>query len=326
MNKLKATAVGALALCSTLVMATSPARAADWPADKPIRLIVPYPAGGNSDVIGRVFARKLGDALHQSVVVENRPGAGGSIGAAFAAKAEPDGYTLLLGDIATHAINRLSMPNLAYDAQADFTPVSRLTSISLLLVANSKYQFKSARDFIAYAKAHPGKMTYATGGYGTPSQLAMEMLSGIAGLEMLQIPYKGSAPALTDVVAGQVDVMIDGAATPLVKAGKLDLLAVTADRSPAFPDTPTLSESGVSGYRFVSWHGVFAPKGTPQPVVEKLAQEFHRAAQAPEVQKQFQALGIGLDTQYGPAFASFIADQRQSIEALVKERGLKLAP
>jgi tripartite-type tricarboxylate transporter receptor subunit TctC len=325
MNRLKAAAAGMLAIYSILAMASSPARAQGWPEDKPIRLIVPYPAGGNSDVIGRVFARKLADALHQSVIVDNRPGAGGSIGAALAAKAEPDGYTLLLGDIATHAINRLSMPHLPYDAQADFTPVSRLTSISLLLVANPTYKFKSARDFIAYAKAHPRKMTYATGGNGTPSQLAMEMLRGAAGLDILQIPYKGSAPALTDVVSGQVDVMIDGAATPLVKAGKLDLLAVTADRSPAFPDTPTLSESGVPGYRFVSWHGVFVPKGTPQPVVEKLAQELQRAGQDPEVRKQFQALGIGLDTQNGPAFASFIADQRQSIEAVVKERGLKLA-
>ncbi|OZI26254.1 hypothetical protein CAL26_02645 [Bordetella genomosp. 9] len=325
MYRPRAAIAGLLAMFATLAIAPRPAAAAEWPADKPIRLIVPYPAGGNSDVIGRVFARKLGDALHQSVIVDNRPGAGGSIGAALAAKAEPDGYTLLLGDIATHAINRLSMPNLPYDAQADFTPVSRLTSISLLLVANPKYKFKSARDFIDYAKAHPGKMAYATGGNGTPSQLAMEMLRGAAGLDILQIPYKGSAPALTDVVSGQVDVMIDGAATPLVKAGKLDLLAVTADRSPAFPDTPTLAESGVPGYRFVSWHGVFAPKGTPQAIVDKLAGELQRAAQDPEVRKQFQALGIGLDTQNGPAFASFIADQRKSIEDLVKERGLQLA-
>ncbi|GAB3107019.1 tripartite tricarboxylate transporter substrate binding protein [Bordetella tumbae] len=325
MNRLKAVAAGMLAICSALAMASSFARAAQWPTDKPIRLVVPYPAGGNSDVIGRIFARKLGDALHQSVIVDNRPGAGGSIGAALAAKADPDGYTLLLGDIATHAINHLSMPNLSYDAQADFAPVSRLTSISLLLVINPKYKFKSVQDFIAHAKAHPGQMAYATGGNGTPSQLAMEMLRGATGLDMLPIPYKGSAPALTDVVSGQVDAMIDGAATPLVKSGKLDLLAVTADRSPAFPDTPTLSEAGVPGYRFVSWHGVFAPKGTPQPIVDRLAQELQRAAQDPEVQKQLQGLGIGLNTQNGPAFASFIADQRQSIEAMVKERGLKLA-
>lgn len=323
MMRIKAALAGVLAFCCALWGA--PCQAAGWPTEKPIRLIVPYPAGGNADVIGRVFARKLGQALGQTVIVDNRPGAGGSIGAALAAKADPDGYTLLLGDIATHAINRLSMPNLPYDAQRDFVPVSRLTSVSLLLVANPRYGFKNAGDFIAYAKAHPGKMAYATGGNGTPSQLAMEMLRGAAGIELLQIPYKGSAPALTDVASGQVDVMIDGAATPLVKGGKLDLLAVTGDRSPAFPATPTLAESGVRGFRFESWHGVFVPKGTPPAIVDKLAREFEGAARDPEVRKQFQELGITLDTQNGAAFASFIDQQRRSIEALVHERGLRLA-
>ncbi|WZB62908.1 tripartite tricarboxylate transporter substrate-binding protein [Achromobacter xylosoxidans] len=252
-----------LAFCAPLAGAAGPGPS--WPGDKPIRLIVPYPAGGNADMIGRVFARALGDRLGQIFIVDNRPGAGGSIGTGIAAKAEPDGHTLLLGDIATHAINRLSMPNLPYDAQRDFAPVARLTSVSLLLVANPKTGFKSAGDFIAYAKAHPGKLSYATGGIGTPSQLAMEMLRGAAGIDLLAVPYKGSAPALNDVASGQVDVMIDGAAAPLVKGGKLDLLAVTADRSPAFPDTPTLAEAGLPGFRFASWHGVFAPRGTPLP-------------------------------------------------------------
>ncbi|AOB33701.1 hypothetical protein AKI39_13140 [Bordetella sp. H567] len=321
--RIKAALAGALALFCTLC--GMPGQAAGWPAEKPIRLIVPYPAGGNADVIGRVFARKLGEALGQTVIVDNRPGAGGSIGAALAAKADPDGYTLLLGDIATHAINRLSMPNLPYDAQRDFMPVSRLTSVSLLLVANRKYGFKTAEDFIAYAKAHPGKMAYATGGNGTPSQLAMEMLRGAAGIELLQIPYKGSAPALTDVASGQVDVMIDGAATPLVKGGKLDLLGVTGDRSPAFPDTPTLAQSGVTGFRFESWHGVFVPRGTPPAIVDRLAREFARVAQDPEVSQQFRELGITMDTQHGPAFATFIDQQRRAIETLVRERGLRLA-
>lgn len=325
MTRVRAAIVGVLAFCAMLAGSLQPVLAASWPAEKPIRLVVPYPPGGNSDVIGRIFARKLNEILGQSVIVDNRSGAGGSIGAGLVSRAEPDGYTLLLGDIATHVINLLSMPKLPYDAQADFIPVSRLTSISLLLVANPKYKFKSAGDFIAYAKAHPGKMTYATGGNGTPSQLAMNMLCAAAGLDMQQIPYKGSAPALTDVVSGQVDAMIDGSATPLVKAGNLDLLAVTADRSPAFLDTPTLAESGVPGYRFVSWHGVFVPKGTPPLIVDKLAQAIDRAAQDPEVRKQFQALGIGLDTQNGAAFASFINSQRQSIDDLVKTRGLKLA-
>ena len=158
---------------------------------------MPYPAGGNADMIGRVFARALGDRLGQTFVVDNRPGAGGSIGTGIAAKAEPDGHTLLLGDIATHAINRLSMPNLPYDAQRDFVPVARLTSVSLLLVATPKTGFKTAGGFIAYAKAHPGKLSYATGGIGTPSQLAMEMLRGVAGIDLLAVPYRAARPRST---------------------------------------------------------------------------------------------------------------------------------
>lgn len=312
-----------LAFCAPLAGAAGPGPS--WPGDKPIRLIVPYPAGGNADMIGRVFARALGDRLGQTFIVDNRPGAGGSIGTGIAAKAEPDGHTLLLGDIATHAINRLSMPNLPYDAQRDFVPVARLTSVSLLLVATPKTGFKTAGDFIAYAKAHPGKLSYATGGIGTPSQLAMEMLRGAAGIDLLAVPYKGSAPALNDVASGQVDVMIDGAAAPLVKGGKLDLLAVTADRSPAFPDTPTLAEAGLPGFRFASWHGVFAPRGTPPAVVDALAAAIAEAARDEGLRRQFQEQGIALDTRASAAFASFLDEQRESIETLARERGLRLA-
>ena len=225
---------------------------------------MPYPAGGNADMIGRVFARALGDRLGQTFVVDNRPGAGGSIGTGIAAKAEPDGHTLLLGDIATHAINRLSMPNLPYDAQRDFVPVARLTSVSLLLVATPKTGFKTAGGFIAYAKAHPGKLSYATGGIGTPSQLAMEMLRGVAGIDLLAVPYKGSARRAQrrGLGPGGCD---DRRRRAAGQGGKLDLLAVTADRSPAFPDTPTLAEAGLPGFRFASWHGVFAPRARPRP-------------------------------------------------------------
>ena len=275
-------------------------------------------------MIGRVFARALGDRLGQIFIVDNRPGAGGSIGTGIAAKAEPDGHTLLLGDIATHAINRLSMPNLPYDAQRDFAPVARLTSVSLLLVANPKTGFKSAGDFIAYAKAHPGKLSYATGGIGTPSQLAMEMLRGAAGIDLLAVPYKGSAPALNDVASGQVDVMIDGAAAPLVRAASW-----TCWPSPPIAPRPSPTRRRwpkPACPAFASRPGMACSRpGHAPAVVDALAAAIAEAARDEGLRRQFQEQGIALDTRAGAAFASFLDEQRESIETLARERGLRLA-
>ncbi|SFB83710.1 Tripartite-type tricarboxylate transporter, receptor component TctC [Polaromonas sp. OV174] len=299
---------------------TGLAQAQAWPAQKPIRLIVPFAAGGNADIIGRVFAQKIGESIGQSIVVDNRAGAGGSIGATLAAREPADGYTLFLGDIATHAINRLAMPKLPYDAEKDFVPVSRLTSVSLLLVANGKSDVNDTAGLIKWAKANPGKLSYGSSGNGTPSHLSTEMLRGMTGMDIQHIPYKGSAPALNDLVAGQIDLMIDGSAAPLVKAGKLKVLAVTGQRSPAFPNVPTLAEAGVAGFNFVSWHGLFAPKGTPPEVVRKVAAAVAEIARRPDVRAQLEGLGITLNTSSGQEFSNFIAQQRQSLATLVKQR------
>lgn len=296
-----------------------------WPA-KPIRLIVPYPPGGNSDVLARSIGANLGKALGQTIVVDNKPGAAATIGTALAAKAPADGYTLLLGDIATHALNALAMANLPYDPQRDFIPVTQLTQVSLFLVANPRLGFRNVGDLIAAAKAQPGKLSYASGGNGTPSHLSMEMLRAATGIDLLHVPYKGSAPALTDVAGGQVNVMIDGSAAALINGQKLALLAVTAERSPAFPDTPTLAESGVAGFDFSSWHGIFVPAGTSSEIVSRLSTELNKIVADPEVRKRFAALGIRLVGGSPQAFTQFIANQNRQFGALVKDRGIKFEP
>jgi len=299
------------------------ARAQPWPS-RPLRLVVPYPTGGNADLLGRAIGAKLAEALGQPVIVENRGGAAGAIGAAAVAKAAPDGLTLLLGDIATHAINPLAMPTLAYDPARDFVPVARLTSVSLLMVAHPSLQASDPASLLALARSRPGRLSYASGGAGSPSHLAMEMLKAATGTFMLHVPYKGSGPALTDLAGGQVDLMIDGAAAPLVKAGRLKLLGVTGDRSPAFPEAPTVS-AAVPGFRFESWHGLFAPAGTPPDVLRRLETEVASALADPTIAKRFLDLGIAPVSAGSAEFGRFAEAERERLGRLVKSRGLSLA-
>jgi tripartite-type tricarboxylate transporter receptor subunit TctC len=311
------------ALGAGCALAAPAARAQSWPS-RPVRLVVPYPTGGNADLLGRAIGAKLAEALGQPVLVENRGGAAGAIGAAAVAKAAPDGLTLLLGDIATHAINPLAVPALAYDPVRDFVPVARLSSVSLLMVAHPSLQASDPASLLALARSRPGRLSYASGGAGSPSHLAMEMLKAATGTFMLHVPYKGSGPALTDLAGGQVDLMIDGAAAPLVKAGRLKLLGVTGDRSPAFPDAPTLSAT-VPGFRFESWHGLFAPAGTPPEVVARLEAEVARALADPAIARRFLDLGIAPVSAGSQAFGRFAAAERERLATLVKSRGLSLA-
>jgi tripartite-type tricarboxylate transporter receptor subunit TctC len=311
------------ALGAGCALAAPAALAQPWPA-RPLRLVVPYPTGGNADLLGRAIGSRLAEALGQPVIVENRGGAAGAIGAAAVAKAAPDGLTLLLGDIATHAINPLASPTLSYDPVRDFVPVARLTSVSLLVVAHPSLPATDPASLLALARSRPGRLTYASGGAGSPSHLAMEMLKAATGTFMLHVPYKGSGPALTDLAGGQTDLMIDGAAASFVKAGRLKLLGVTGDRSPAFPDAPPLSAS-VPGFRFESWHGLFAPAGTPADVVARLEAEVARALADPALAKRFLDLGITPVSAGSQAFGRFAADERERLARLVKSRGLSLA-
>lgn len=311
------------ALGAGCALAAPAARGQAWPS-RPLRLVVPYPPGGNADLLGRAIGAKLAEALGQPVIVENRGGAAGAIGAAAVAKAAPDGLTLLLGDIATHAINPLAVQSLGYDPVRDFVPVARLTSVSLLLVGHPSLQATDPASLLALARSRPGRLSYASGGAGSPSHLAMEMLKAATGTFMLHVPYKGSGPALTDLAGGQIDLMIDGAAAPLVKAGRLKLLGVTGDRSPAFPDAPPLSAS-VPGFRFESWHGVFAPAGTPPEAVRRLETEVARALADPAIAARFMDLGIAPVSAGSADFGRFVAAERDRIGTLVKSRGLNLA-
>ena len=298
--------------------------ASKWPRDKPIRIVVPFPPGGNSDLLARAVGQQLSEALKQSVVIENRSGAGGSIGAAAVARETADGYTLLLGDIATQVINEIILPKLSYSPDKDFVTVSRLTSVSLLLVANPKLGLKNVQDLIAQAKANPGKFTYASGGAGTPSHLAMAMLAAKAGIELVHVPYRGSAPALNDIIAGEVDIMLDGAATQLVKTGRLQLLGVSGEKSPAFPDAPTMVEAGLSGYKFSSWHGLFAPRDTPAAIVDTLAQAMAQVLAQPALKKQFAEQNIRLFASNQGEFNTFIKQQREEFTQLIREQGIKV--
>ncbi len=264
-----------------------------WPA-KPIKLVAPSTPGDAPDVIARMVAEKLSTALGQQVVVENRPGAGGVVGSDAVAKAAPDGYTLIMGNAGSHGINAAVYSKLPYDIQRDFAPVSQVAIAPNVMVINPNVPATSVAEFIAYAKSQPGKLSYASGGNGSSAHMSMELFKSMAGIDLQHIPYKGSSPALTDVVAGQVVAFIGNMppTVPLVKGGKLRALAVTTKtRSPLMPELPTIAESGLPGYETVAWFGVLAPAGTPPEIVNRLSQEIAKIAKSPEMREKLLAMG-----------------------------------
>lgn len=315
-QRIRALAAGLL--LPTTAWMPAPAAPGDGAQGRPIRIIVPFPPGGNADLVARAYAQPMSRSLGQAIIIENRPGAGGALGLAAAAKARPDGATLVLSDVGTQVANVLAIPDLPYDPGRDFVPIARLTSVSLLLVAHPALGLSDVHALIALAKSRPGKLSFASAGGATPSRFAMELLRAAAGIDMLHVPYKGAGPALVDVIGGQVDTMFDGGAAPLVQAGKLRLLAVSGDRNPAFPDMPTLAESGLPQAFFSSWHGFFAPAGTPGPLVGRLAEAVEQAGRSAELRNALGAIGIAVHTQRGSAFEHFIADQTQRLGSLVK--------
>ena len=268
---------GALVLLITVITAiaapfTFAQSAANYPA-KPVRLVVPFPAGGTTDILARAVAQKLSEAWGQQVIVDNRPGAGGNIGSDLVAKSTPDGYTLLMGTVGTHAINPSLYKNMPYDHVKDFAPVILVAGVPNVLVVNPSLPVHSVSELIAYAKANPGKLNFASSGNGTSIHLSGELFKAMTGVEMTHVPYKGSAPALTDLIGGQVQLMFDNlpSSLPFIRAGKLRALAVTSGaRAAALPDLPTLAESGLPGFEASSWFGVLAPAGTPRDIVAKL--------------------------------------------------------
>ncbi|MFA1683039.1 tripartite tricarboxylate transporter substrate binding protein [Achromobacter dolens] len=290
---MRAIAACRTALAALSLVAAAASAAQDWPT-KPITLVVPYPPGGPTDIVARVVAQGLGDELKQTIIVDNRSGAGGNIGADMVAKAAPDGYTLLLATTA-HAINMSLFKNLNYDTRKSFAPVSLLTSGPLVIVTRPDLPASNVRELIALAKSTPGKLTFASSGNGQSTHLAAELFGAMAGVRMVHVPYRGSAPALTDVMGGQADIMFDTmlSSMPYVNGGKLKALAVTgAARSPAAPNVPTVAEAGLPGYEATAWNGLLAPAGTPASVVDRLNGALQKVLGRADIQQKFAAQGF----------------------------------
>jgi tripartite-type tricarboxylate transporter receptor subunit TctC len=294
---------------------------------KPIRLVVPFPPGGATDILARDVAQKLTEAWGQSVIVDNRPGAGGNIGSELVAKSSPDGYTLEMGTVGTHAINASLYAKMPYDHVKDFTPVILVAGVPNVLVVNPALPANSVAELIAYAKANPGKLNFASSGNGTSIHLSGELFKVMAGVQITHIPYKGSAPALQDLLGGQVQMMFDNLppSLPQIKAGKLRALAVTSlTRAPALPDVPTLSESGLPGFEASSWFGILAPAGTPAPIVAKLNAEIAKWLATPEAKEKLAKQGANAAGGTPDDFAKHIAAETAKWAKVVKDSGAKI--
>jgi tripartite-type tricarboxylate transporter receptor subunit TctC len=319
--------IAALAAAGTLAALGMSAHAAEWPQQKPISYVVPFTPGGSTDVVGRVIAQKLSDRLHQSVVVENKPGAAGAIGAAYVAKAAPDGYTLFGGTISTHAINPSLYKNLAYDPVKDFEPVCLVATLPNVLLADPHLNLNSVADLIALLKKDPAKRTFASSGAGTSTHLTGELFAQTIGVPLTHIPYKGTPPAMVDVSSGNVTFMFDQmtAALPLLQQGKLKLLAVTtAKRIPLAPDVPTLQEAGVPGFDVYSWQAVYAPKGTPKPIIDRLYKEISEILKEPDVQQKLgKTMGMELVGGSPEQLRDLMAREIPRWKAVVQKSGAK---
>jgi tripartite-type tricarboxylate transporter receptor subunit TctC len=315
-----------LAVALAAAIATQPLRAQTYPV-KPIRVIVPYSPGGTADLLGRGIAQKLSISLGRQVIVENRTGAGGGIGADLVAKSKADGYTLLLGTIATHAINPNLYPDNPYDPVKDFAPVVLVATMPNLLVVNPSVPAKNVRELIALAKAKPGELAFASAGSGTTQHLSGELFKKMAGVDLLHIPYKGNAPAVTDLVGGQVQVMFDNIPISLqqVRAGKLRALAVTGPkRSPVLPDVPTIAEAALPGYSVTSWFALFAPAGTPPAFVARLNEETNKALADKALHRQLADQGIEPGGGTAGQLATHIRAELARWKKIVAESGARV--
>ena len=318
--------LSSLAVAVAVVAVAAGDVAAQGYPTKPIRLVAPSTPGDAPDVIARLVAERLSVVLGQQVVVENRPGAGGVVGSEIVAKAAPDGYTLIMGNAGSHGINAAVYSKLPYDILKDFAPVSQIAIAPNIFVVNPGLPVKTIPEFIAYAKARPGQLSYASGGNGSSSHMSMELLKSMAGIDVVHVPYKGSTPALTDVISGQDAVMSVNMppAVPHVKAGTLRALAVTTrTRAPSMPDLPTVAES-LPGYETVAWFGVLAPAGTPKEVINRLSIEIAKIARSPEMRERLAGMGAepvgGTPEEFGAVMARDIAKWT----ALAKSVGIKI--
>ncbi|WP_084085424.1 tripartite tricarboxylate transporter substrate binding protein [Cupriavidus sp. USMAA2-4] len=312
--------------CMTALPATQAHAQDKWPS-KPINYVVPFAAGGTTDVLGRLIGQRLSVALGQPVVVENRAGAGGNIGSDYVAKAAPDGYTLVGGTISSHAINVSLYPRMPYDPVKQFQPVALIGTLPNVLVVNADSPWKSVQDVIAAARVPGTQVTFGSSGNGTSQHLAGELFAKLADVKLLHVPYKGSSPAMQALLGKQVDLVFENsvAAMPLIQSGKLRALATTGSkRAGELPDVPTLAEAGLKGYEIVSWQAIFAPAGTPAPVVDRLAGEIGKILADPAVRGRLAQLGIE-PSGAGPAqLGAFQKAEVAKWGQLVKSAGIRL--
>jgi tripartite-type tricarboxylate transporter receptor subunit TctC len=293
---------------------------------RPITLVVPFAAGGSTDVVARIVAQKMSEGLGQQVIVENVAGAGGSTGAARVARAEPDGYTILMATVATHALNPLMLKRKPYDPVADFAPVSLLAIVPNVLVVHPSVPAKTVSELIALLKADPAKYNYASSGVGTPLHLSGELFKAMAGIQMQHIAYRGSGPALNDVVSGQVPIMFDNlpSASEFIKASTLRGIAVTTkERAPSFPDMPTIAES-LPGYETYTWNALFAPPKSPRAVVDRLNQEGRRAVMDPAVQERLKTFSATVVGSSPEELAEHVKAEIAKWTPVVKEAGVQI--
>lgn len=310
----------AIGLAATLVAGAAAAQGA-WPT-QPIKLVVPFAPGGTSDVLAREIAARLQVSLKQTVIVDNKAGAGGVLGADNVAKAAPDGYTLLLGTIATHAINPSLLPKMPYNAAKDFAPVILLGKISNVLLVGPGQPAQSVKDIIAQAKAKPGDLPFASAGQGTSQHLSGEVFKLSTGVDITHVPYKGSAPAIQDVMGGQVPMSFETVtvALPQIKAGKVRALAVTsAKRSAQLPDVPTMQEAGVAGFDVSSWQALYFPAGTPAAIVAKLNAEVQKIVAQPDVKAKMETLGLEYSPNSPQQFADFQKAEQARWAKVIKD-------
>jgi tripartite-type tricarboxylate transporter receptor subunit TctC len=318
--------LGGLVAVMLSAQVTSVAQTASSFPNQPIRMVVPYPPGGPTDITARVVAAEMSKTIGQNIVIDNRPGASGMIGSEMVTKATPDGYTLL-ANASIHVINPSVYPDMRFDAIKDFTPITQLAQVPLVLVVPANSPIKSVKDLVEYAKANPGKVNFGSAGSASAQHLAGESFKIAAGIQMQHIPYKGSAPALTDLAGGQLQLMFDSmpSATPMINSGKLRAIAVTTTtRAKARPDLPTIAESGFPGFDISTWYAYWAPKGTPADVVEKLAASAAQALKNPEVIAKYEAMGAEPVGSTPAQFAAYVESEAKKWSEIVKKSGAKL--
>ncbi|OZI74411.1 tripartite tricarboxylate transporter substrate binding protein BugE [Bordetella genomosp. 12] len=312
---------------ATLAAPLTAVHAEDNYPSKPIRLIVPFPPGGTTDIVGRLFADKLGKELGQTVVVENRGGAGGSIGSAFIANSAPDGYTLGIATVSTHGINPAIYSNLAFDAEKDFTPISNLAAVPNVMSINPKVHAKDMGEFVKLAKSQPGKITYASAGNGSVSHMMGELFKMSAGVDLMHVPYRGVGPALNDTLAGQVDVLFDNlpSSLPHIQSGALIALAVAAPHRVAnLPNVPTFAEVGLTPVNDSSWFGLVGPAKLPQAVTDKVYAAVAKVSADPDVKSRLESLGAAPVGNKPAEFSKQISDEIAKNKRIAKEANVKI--